>query len=94
MSPHSISPTTVDREFRFELFGIQHTAADLAAASARFSAARDRSGRGASTMPLPAIYADGEIVGHFSYNGRIWRKPSSQWAPGDVPVYPAMEGGR
>ena len=60
----------------FELFGKTYTAADFADASAQFSAARDASGRGSSTMPTPAIMQDGKVVGHFSYNGRIWAEPS------------------
>ena len=71
----------------FNLFGKTYTAATYAEASALFSAARDKSGLGSSKMPLPAIEQDGQIVGHFSYNGRIWSKPSSLWQPGATPLY-------
>lgn len=63
-------------EFTFELFGKTYSAKTLAEASALFSAARDLSDRGSSTMPLPEIKQGNAVVGHFSYNGRIWDKPS------------------
>lgn len=71
----------------FELFGKTYTASDFADASAQFSAARDKSGRGSSTMPLPAIMQDGNVVGHFSYNGRIWSQRCTAWSVGDQPIY-------
>lgn len=73
--------------YTFELFGKTHAAKTLADASAVFSTARDKSGRGASTMPLPAIEQNGEVVGHFSYNGRIWAQPSKDWQPGMMPIF-------
>ena len=73
--------------YTFELFGKTHSAKTLADASAVFSAARDKSGRGASTMPLPAIEQDAYVVGHFSYNGRVWAQPSKAWKPGMTPIY-------
>jgi hypothetical protein len=35
---------------------------------------RDESGEGCSTFPTPAVRDDRgfSVVGHFSYNGRIW----------------------
>lgn len=71
----------------FELFGKTYTAANFAEASALFSAARDKSGRGASTMPLPAIMQDGVVIGHFSYNGRVWEKPSALFSNDSAPIY-------
>ena len=71
----------------FNLFGKTYTAATYAEASALFSAARDKSGLGSSKMPLPAIEQDGQIVGHFSYNGRVWSDPSRLWQPDATPIY-------
>ena len=71
----------------FTLFGRKHEATTLAEASAAFSAARDASGRGSSTMPLPEILQGGVVIGYFSYNGKIWDHPSSAWQPGDEPVF-------
>lgn len=71
----------------FELFGKTYTAADFADASAQFSAARDKCGHGMTTMPTPAIMQDGEVVGYFSYNGRIWADPSHLWMPNIQPIY-------
>lgn len=72
---------------QFQLFGKTYTAASYAEASALFSAVRDKSGLGSSEMPLPAIEQDGQIVGHFSYNGRIWAQPSHLWMPDSQPIY-------
>lgn len=71
----------------FELFGKTYRAANFAEASAQFIAARDKSGRGSSSMPLPEIRQDGNVVGHFSYNGRIWAQPSKDWKPGYAPIF-------
>lgn len=74
-------------ELNFELFGKEYRAGTFSDASAQFCAARDASGRGASTMPCPAIFDGGEEIGHFSYNGRIWKEPSRSWQPGSLPIY-------
>lgn len=34
---------------------------------------RDKSGEGASTFPSPNVRRGGKIVGHISYNGRVWQ---------------------
>lgn len=71
----------------FELFGKLYRVASFEEASAQFSAARDKSGRGSSSMPLPEIKQDGNVIGHFSYNGRIWAQPSKDWKPGFAPIF-------
>lgn len=73
--------------FTFTLFKKSYSVATLADAAAAFNAARDKSVKGARTMPLPVIATPegGEL--HFSYNGKIWSQPSSAWAPGVEPVY-------
>lgn len=73
--------------YSFDIFGKTISAETLADASRAFCADRDKSGRGASGMPLPAIKQDGEIVGYFSYNGRVWDQPSKDWQPGMMPVF-------
>jgi hypothetical protein len=75
--------------YTFELFGKSYSGETLADVSALFSAARDESGLGSSTMPLPAIKQDEQIVGHFSYNGRIWDKPSRLYSGFEMasPIY-------
>jgi hypothetical protein len=58
----------------------------LKALSDAYSAARDASGEGASTVPSAKVYdRDGKQIGHISYNGRIW--PGTTWEPGMVPLY-------
>ncbi|MCB5201700.1 hypothetical protein LH464_04305 [Neorhizobium sp. T786] len=71
----------------FTLFGKTHEAADMASASALFSSLRDKSGRGSSTMPLPEIMLEGAVVGHFSYNGKVWENPSRDWTPVATPIF-------
>jgi hypothetical protein len=90
----SISPPRVALQmettmatYTFKLFGKMHEAQTLADASKAFSIARDKSGRGSSSMPLPKIMLDGQVVGYFSYNGRIWSQPSKLWVPGATPIY-------
>jgi hypothetical protein len=73
--------------YSFEIFGKTVSAETLADASRAFCAARDKSGRGGSTMPLPAIEQGGKVIGHFSYNGRVWAQPSKDWQPGITPVF-------
>lgn len=70
--------------FAFTLFKKSYSVNSLAEASAIFNAARDKSGKGMRTMPLPSIN-EGQF--HFSYNGKIWDKPSTDWKAGDVPAY-------
>jgi hypothetical protein len=42
-------------------------------ASRMFCAARDKAGEGASRTPTPKIVDEaGIIIGHVSYNGRVW----------------------
>lgn len=74
-------------QFTFELFGKTYSGETLAEVSALFSAARDKSGRGSSSMPLPEIKQDSDVVGHFSYNGRVWSEPSKNWKPGSLPIF-------
>lgn len=73
--------------FTFTLFKKSYSVPSLADASAAFNAARDKSGKGMRTMPLPVITTPegGEL--HFSYNGKVWAQPSSKWVPGAEPVY-------
>lgn len=73
--------------FTFTLFKKSYSVATLAEAAALFNVARDKSGKGSRTMPLPEISKNGVVVYHFSYNGKIWDGPSSQWIPGSEPVY-------
>jgi hypothetical protein len=46
----------------------------------------DKAGEGASNTPSPKIVDErGEVIGHVSYNGRIWAGPA--YATGAVPLY-------
>lgn len=78
--------------YQFKLFGKTHKAETLADCSKQFCAVRGKSGRGSSTMPLPEITLDGDVVGYFSYNGRIWNQPSKLWVPGATPIYDNVVG--
>lgn len=59
--------------------------ASLAEASAIYSAARDRSGKGASGWPDGAVLEDNKVIGRVSYNGRVWAP--GPWKPESMPLY-------
>ena len=62
-------PKAMFLEIGFKRFQI----ASLAEASRMFSAARDALGEGASRTPSPLIVDEqGAVIGHVSYNGRVW----------------------
>jgi hypothetical protein len=55
-------------------------------ASRMFCVARDKSGEGASRTPTPKIVDErGDVIGHVSYNGRVWAGAS--YVPGAQPLY-------
>lgn len=66
---------------------LQAPAASLADASAAFAKWRDAAGIGGSDLQDARIIVGRKVVGHFSYNGRIWDKPSCDYRPGDRPLY-------
>ena len=60
--------------------------ATLEEASFKFCAVRDRAGEGASRTPSPLIVDEqGTVIGHISYNGRVWS--GATYAAGTVPLY-------
>lgn len=69
----------------FSIRRVAFNAATLAEASAKYCAARDAAGEGASTFPSPVVYQKGKRLGRLSYNGRIW--PPGEWAADTVPLY-------
>jgi hypothetical protein len=55
-------------------------------ASRMFCAARDKAGNGASRTPSPKIVDEaGSVIGHVSYNGRVWA--GTDYVPNTVPLY-------
>jgi hypothetical protein len=55
-------------------------------ASRMFCAARDKLGEGASRTPSPKIVDErGEVIGHVSYNGRVWA--GETYVPDAAPLY-------
>ena len=55
-------------------------------ASRMFCTARDEAGEGASRTPTPLIVDEkGDIIGHVSYNGRVWTGAS--YVSGSLPLY-------
>jgi hypothetical protein len=64
----------------------RYAVATFAQASQMFCVARDKMGEGASKTPSPKIVDErGEVIAHFSYNGRVWAGAS--WAPDATPLY-------
>lgn len=69
----------------------RYQVASFAQASQMFCIARDKSGEGASSVPSPLIVDDaGEVIGHVSYNGRVW--PGSEWTADATPLFDNREG--
>ena len=61
-------------EYLVEILGRRFPVDNMEQASRLVSAVRDRSGAGASEMGAEfPIYEDGVVVGHVSYNGRVWK---------------------
>lgn len=60
--------------------------ATFAQASQMFCIARDANGEGASNTPTPLIVDEtGSVIGHVSYNGRVWAGPS--YVAGSQPLF-------
>lgn len=60
----------------------------LEMASAMYSAARDKSGLGASKFREGRIVdVNGNLIARISYNGRVW--PAEQWFVGQQPLVEA-----
>lgn len=58
-----------------------------AEASELFCATRDAYGEGASRTPTALlVYEDGRVVGHVSYNGRVWAGAPQSWT-GDTALF-------
>ncbi len=71
--------------FTFTVLKKTHAAATLAEASAKFSAARDKSGRGMRSFPDAVVTSETGEQFRISYNGKVWA--SLVWTPGEEPVY-------
>lgn len=57
-------------------------------ASDKFSVVRDAIGNGASETPSPLLTdSTGRVIGHISYNGRIWPGTPQAWRSGLAPLY-------
>lgn len=59
----------------------QFPVATFADASKLYCATRDRHGEGASrTPPADIVDAAGKLIGHISYNGRVWAGDRRDWS--------------
>lgn len=57
-------------------------------ASEMFCTVRDKAGNGSSRTPSPLIVDDaGSVIGHVSYNGRVWAGTPQGWQVGAQPLY-------
>lgn len=66
--------------FSFRLRGKTHQAATLKALSEIYCALRDASCEGGSTFHSPEVREGNALVGHISYNGRIWTGIAKNWS--------------
>ena len=85
-------PTQVATPARLALrLGRSHTLVEVpsyAEASRLYAELRDRSGRGASSLPEARLYdADtNQLVARISYNGRVWRGDRCLFDPFEAEV--------
>jgi len=57
-------------------------------ASEMFCAVRDKAGEGSSRTPTTLIVDEqGRVVGHVTYNGRVWAGLPTEWQVGTRPIY-------
>ena len=61
--------------------------ADLAAASVACRRYISELELGGGEWAGGEIVERGRVVGHVSYNGKVWAKPGREWRPGDRPLY-------
>ena len=60
-------------------------------ASVAYRATIEKLNLGGSQTPQCTIIArDGAIVGHVSYNGRVWFGHPTEWQPNDKPLFDPM----
>ncbi len=60
-------------QFSFKLHGTNYTADTLKELSEIYGGLRDESDEGSSTFPSPKVRESNKVIGHISYNGRVWR---------------------
>lgn len=78
-------------DFHIQIGRRRYSFPTLQAVSEAYSAARDASGEGASTVPSAKVFdGAGKQIGHISYNGRIW--PGATWQPGMTPLFDPYTG--
>lgn len=86
MNPWPIIPT--DEAMFLQVGRMRYEVATLEQASLMFCLARDASGQGASQIETPMIVRqDGAVIGHVSYNGRVWPGEPQNWHSGLAPLY-------
>ncbi len=73
----------------FQMRGKRHEAESLAEISAIYSGLRDASKEGNSTFPSVTLRSTGpkKLVGHISYNGRIWAHGRKEFPADAKPLY-------
>jgi hypothetical protein len=82
--------TTTISAFTMVIGQRRYVVESLTEASAKFCAARDTAGTGASETPTPMLYnAAGVLIAHISFNGRVWAGHPREWTPETKPMMEA-----
>jgi hypothetical protein len=55
--------------------------------SETYSNVRDGLDLGASRLNAAALFQDGKVVGHISYNGRVWTGSAKDWTAQTALLY-------
>ena len=73
--------------YTVEILGRRFSTPDMVHASQVVSFVRDKSGLGASEFGPCLIRENEKVVGHVSYNGKVWTGAPETWPKGTVLVY-------
>jgi len=82
----AVPPKVMNPTMFLQIGRRRYEVASFRDASEMFCAARDKSGFGASQMPIVAVVTDsGRELARVSYNGRVWA--AGGYRPDAVPLY-------
>jgi hypothetical protein len=73
--------------YKFRVNRMAFECATIKECSETYSNVRDGLGLGASRLSAAALFQGGKVVGHISYNGRVWAGSAKDWTSQTVLLY-------
>ncbi len=73
--------------YKFRVNRMAFECGSLQECSETYSNVRDGLGLGASRLSAAALFQDGKVVGHISYNGRVWAGSAKDWTSQTALLY-------